>query len=291
MKVKVRAYAKLNLFLDITGRLPNGRHSLNIATQSVDVYDDIAVRVMSTDSFDCKITCDNPEIPCDENNIAWKAAKAFFDATNLNAEIAIDIEKHVPLMGGMGGSSVDGAGVLVALNELFGRKLDTDALCNIGDAIGADVPVCIKGGTQYSISNGDMITATCDKNSVFVCVYPDFRLSTAKAYAEYDKNPTGINTHYADFVSSIVYGSLSESTKYIDNVFTRIYNDSRITAIKNDLIRNGAVASEMTGSGSVVFGVFESEEKALQAVNALSEKYTNIFPAHPTDCGIFVLER
>ena len=291
MKIQVRAYAKLNLFLDITGRLPNGRHSLNIATQSVDVYDDITVSVLSTDNFGCRITCDNPEIPCDENNIAWKAAKAFFDATGLTAEITIDIEKHVPLMGGMGGSSVDGAGTLAALNELFGRKLDTDALCNIGDTIGADVPVCIKGGTQYSISSGDMMTATCDKNSVFVCIYPDFRLSTAKAYAEYDKNPTEINKHYADFVSSIVCGSLFESTKYIDNVFTRIYNDSRIAAIKNDLTHNGAVISEMTGSGSVVYGVFESEEKALQAVDALSKKYTNIFSAHPTDCGIFVLER
>lgn len=291
MKIQVRAYAKLNLFLDITGRLPNGRHSLNIATQSVDVYDDITVNVLSTDNFGCRITCDNPEIPCDENNTAWKAAKAFFDTTGLTAEITIDIEKHVPLMGGMGGSSVDGAGTLVALNELFGRKLDTDALCNIGDAIGADVPVCIKGGTQYSISSGDMMTATCDKNSVFVCIYPDFRLSTAKAYAEYDKKPTEINTHYADFVSNIVCGSLFESTKYIDNVFTRIYNDSRIDAIKNDLTHNGAVISEMTGSGSVVYGVFESEEKALQAVDALSKKYTNIFPAHPTDCGIFVLER
>ena len=109
MKIKVRAYAKLNLFLDITGRLPSGRHSLNIATQSVDIYDDITVSVMSTDSFDCRITCNNPDIPCDEKNIVWKAAKAFFDATGLAAEIAVDIEKHVPLMGGMGGSSVDGA--------------------------------------------------------------------------------------------------------------------------------------------------------------------------------------
>lgn len=77
MKIKVRAYAKLNLFLDITGRLPGGRHSLNIATQSVDIYDDITVSVMSTDSYDCRITCNNPDIPCDEKNIVWKAAKAF----------------------------------------------------------------------------------------------------------------------------------------------------------------------------------------------------------------------
>ena len=291
MKIKVRAYAKLNLFLDITGRLPSGRHSLNIATQSVDVYDDITVRVLSTDSFGCSITCDDPDIPCDEKNIVWKAARAFFDATNINAEISVDIEKHVPLMGGMGGSSVDGAGTLTALNELFGSKLDTDALCAIGDKIGADVPICLKGGTQYSIASGDMMTAECKKDCVFLCVYPDFTLSTTEAYARYDEKPTEINTGYADFVSSIVCGSLSDCTGYISNVFTEIYHDSRIEEIKNDILAVNAVSSEMTGSGSVVFGVFEAEDKAMRAKNILSEKYKNVFIARPTDCGIYVVER
>ena len=291
MKIIVRAFAKLNLFLDITGRLPSGRHSLNIATQSVDIYDDITVRVLSTDNFGCRITCDNPDIPCDERNIVWKAARAFFDATEMNAEISVDIEKHVPLMGGMGGSSVDGAGTLVALNELFGNKLDTEALCAVGDKIGADVPICLKGGTQYSIANGDMMTAECEHNCVFLCVYPDFTLSTAVAYAKYDENPTRINPHYADFVSSIVCGSLSDCTKYIDNVFTEIYHDSRIEEIKNDILSAGAVSSEMTGSGSVVFGVFDTEEKALQAKNTLSEKYGTVFITRPTDSGIYVIER
>lgn len=291
MKIKVRAYAKLNLFLDITGRLPGGRHSLNIATQSVDIYDDITVSVMSTDSYDCRITCNNPDIPCDEKNIVWKAAKAFFDATGLAAEIAVDIEKHVPLMAGMGGSSVDGAGTLVALNELFGKKLDTEALCAVGDKIGADVPLCIKGGTLYSITSGDMIKAECDTNCVFVCIYPDFTLSTAEAYAKYDENPTGINPRYADFVSSIVYGSLSEGAGFISNVFTEIYHDSRIEEMKNDLLKSGAVISEMTGSGSVVFGVFESEETAADAKNILSGKYPHVFTTRPVNCGVYVLER
>ena len=291
MKIKVRAYAKLNLFLDITGRLPCGRHSLNIVTQSVDIYDDITVSVMSTDSFDCRITCNNPDIPCDEKNIVWKAAKAFFEATGLAAEIAVDIEKHVPLMGGMGGSSVDGAGTLVALNELFGKKLDTEALCAVGDKIGADVPLCIKGGTLYSITSGDMITAECDTNCMFVCIYPDFTLSTAEAYAKYDENPTEINPYYADFVSSIVCGSLSEGAGFISNVFTEIYHDSRIEEMKNDLLESGAVISEMTGSGSVVFGVFESEETAADAKKILSGKYPHVFTTRPVNCGVYVLER
>ena len=194
-------------------------------------------------------------------------------------------------MGGMGGSSVDGAGTLVALNELFGKKLDTEALCAVGDKIGADVPICIKGGTLYSITSGDMIAAECDTNCIFVCIYPDFTLSTAEAYTKYDENPTEINPHYADFVSSIVCGSLSEGAGFISNIFTEIYHDSRIEEMKTDLLESGAVISEMTGSGSVVFGVFESEETAADAKNILSGKYPHVFTTRPVNCGVYVLER
>ena len=107
----------------------------------------------------------------------------------------------------------------------------------------------------------------------------------------YDEEPTAVNRHYADFVSSIVCGSLSDGAKHIYNVFTEIYNDNRIESIKKDLSDNGSVISEMTGSGSVVFGVFENEDKAVQAKNALSEKYTSVFITRPTDCGVSVLER
>ena len=194
-------------------------------------------------------------------------------------------------MGGMGGSSVDGAGTLVALNELFGKKLDAEALCAVGDKIGADVPICIKGGTLYSITSGDMIAAECDTNCVFVCIYPDFTLSTAEAYAKYDENPTEINPHYADFVSNIVCGSLSEGAGFISNVFTKIYHDSRIEEMKTDLLESGAVISEMTGSGSVVFGVFESEETAIDAKNILSGKYPHVFTTRPVNSGVYVIER
>lgn len=116
-----------------------------------------------------------------------------------------------------------------------------------------------------------MIAAECDTNCVFVCIYPDFTLSTAEAYTKYDENPTEINPHYADFVSSIVCGSLSEGAGFISNVFTEIYHDSRIEDMKTDLLESGAVISEMTGSGSVVFGVFESEETAAYSKKSCRE--------------------
>lgn len=289
MIVKVRAYSKLNLFLDITGRLPSGRHSLNIATQSVDVYDDITVDAVLSDDFSCRIECNNPDIPCDKRNIVYKAAKAFCTASDINARICITIEKNVPVMGGMGGSSVDGAGTLVALNEIFKNRLSKQKLYDIGDSIGADVPICMKGGTQYSTENGKMETADCLADCVFVCVYPNFTLSTALAYSKYDEFPTEISPYYAEFIKSIKNGSLSECCKYISNVFTGIYRDDRINNIKNDLLNCGASTAEMTGSGSVVFGLFIDEADAKTAVTKLNENYPCCFIARPVNCGVSVL--
>ncbi|MGN0612209.1 MAG: 4-(cytidine 5'-diphospho)-2-C-methyl-D-erythritol kinase [Ruminiclostridium sp.] len=289
MIVKVRAYSKLNLFLDITGRLPNGRHSLNIATQSVDVYDDITVDAVLSDDFSCRIECDNPDIPCDERNIVYKAAKAFCTASDITARICITIKKNIPVMGGMGGSSVDGAGTLVALNEIFKNRLSKQVLYDIGDSIGADVPICMKGGTQYSTADGSMKSADCLADCVFVCVYPNFTLSTALAYSKYDEFPTEISPYYAEFVNSVKNGSLSDCCKYITNVFTGIYHDDRINNIKNDLLDCGASTAEMTGSGSVVFGVFSAEEDAEKAVAKLNKKYPCCFIARPVNCGVSVL--
>ena len=290
MTVKVRAYAKLNLFLDITGVLPNGRHTLNIATQSVDIYDDIKITATLSDAFYCSVKCDNPDIPCDKRNIVYKAAEAFCAAAGINADISIDIEKHVPLMGGMGGSSVDGAGTLVALNKIFTNRLSQQELLEIGDSIGADVPICIRGGTQYSTASGKMVSADCYYDCVFVCIYPDFNLSTALAFSKYDDSPTEISPYYSQFVNSIKKGSLSACCEYITNVFTGIYCDIRIDNIKEDLMKNGASVSEMTGSGSVVFGVFHDDNDALATIRILSKKYPHCFIAHPVNCGVTVSE-
>ncbi|MFR5514240.1 MAG: hypothetical protein ACLTIL_05565 [[Eubacterium] siraeum] len=129
------------------------------------------------------------------------------------------------------------------------------------------------------------------RHELRVCLHLDFALSTAEAYAKYDENPTEINPHYADFVSSIVCGSLSEGAGFISNVFTKIYHDSRIEEMKTDLLESGAVISEMTGSGSVVFGVFESEETAVDAKNILSGKYPHVFMTRPVNSGVYVVER
>ncbi len=292
MTIKLKAFAKLNLLLDITGIMPNGYHYLSNVTQSVDVADILTVKAQKSDSFCCKTTCDNPDIPIDESNIVYKAAKKFSDKAGFYISCDIDIEKHVPLMGGMGGSSVDGAGTLYALNSIFDNILSERDILAIGEEIGADVPLCYIGGTIYSYSNKN---TSCTKkisaktDAVFLCIQPDFCCSTGTAYKMYDENPIVPYKKTKQFVGEMQEKGTVYVSKDMYNIFTVLYNDKRIDDIKAELKKHGAKASEMTGSGSVVFGVFDSMEEAEKAKSELSFKYKTIFTCKPTKIGVVTL--
>ena len=292
MTIKLKAYAKLNLLLDITGIMPNGYHYLDNVTQSVDIGDVITVTAEKNDIFTCSISCDNGEIPTDERNIVYKAAKKFCDKTGFNVNCDINIEKHVPLMGGMGGSSVDGAGTLFALNTIFENPLSEKEILSLGEEIGADVPLCYIGGTLFSYSNPEssgINIINTDTTSVFLCICPDFTCSTGTAYKMYDSSPTVPFSKTEKYIENLKNNGILYASSDMYNIFTLLYNDNRINKIKEELINTGAVASEMTGSGSVVFGIFETGEKAEAAKAELSAKYNNLFICNPIEKGIFVL--
>ena len=292
MTIKLKAYAKINLLLDITGIMPNGYHYLNNVTQSVGIADILTVTAEKSDNFKCAISCDKPDIPTDEKNIVYKAAKKFCDKVGFDINCQIDIEKHVPLMGGMGGSSVDGAGTLYALNSLFDNILSEKDLLSLGEEIGADVPLCYKGGTLYSYSNkavNGIETITTDTDAVFICIQPDFSCSTGVAYKMYDNNPTTPYSKTNVFLENLKYNGIISAAKDMYNIFTVLYNDKRIEDIKVDFLNSGALASEMTGSGSVVFGIYENTEKAENAKNELITKHSNIFICNAKKEGIEIL--
>lgn len=292
MKIKLKAYAKLNLLLDITGIMPNGYHYLDNVTQSVDIGDVLTVTAEKSGQFSCRITCDRSDIPTDERNIVYKAAKKFCDKTGFNISCDTDIEKHVPLMGGMGGSSVDGAGTLFALNRIFEYPLTEEELLCLGEEIGADVPLCYIGGTLYSYSNPKSVgteVINTDTDAVFLCVQPDFNCNTSAAYKLYDNAPIPSYSKTMQYLDKLKKDGIIPACPEQYNIFTLLYNDSRIEEIKAELIKAGAIASEMTGSGSVVFGIFENIEKAEKAKAGICHKYSNIFICKPIDKGIIVL--
>lgn len=267
MKSVVKAYAKVNLFLDITGRLENGYHTLNTVMQQINLYDIVTVETGS--GGEIEITCDNPHIPCNEKNIAYKACRLFSEVLGKPIGAKISIEKHIPVEAGMGGSSTDGAAVLTALNEICGTPFTIAQLCEMGAKLGADVPFCILGGTAVCKGIGDVMTPIeCKKDYVLGIVKPDFSCSTPKAYKTYDENPIPENKAFADFISGLENGYKSWGNNMY-NVFEKLYESEAISRITSELKKNGAHNAILTGSGSAVFGVFKNEEKAKIALEKI----------------------
>lgn len=262
MSLTTKAYAKINLFLDITGRLPNGYHTLNTVMQQIDIFDIVTVKRTETG---IGVKCDNPAVPCNEKNIAYRAAAKFFSETGITDGAEIEIEKNIPLEAGLGGSSTDGAAVLSALNELYEKPITDDGLIEIGAGLGADIPFCLTGGTAVCNGIGEKIRAIpCKKDYALLIVKPDFSCNTAKAYGQYDLAPLQPREGFEKFVGQLENGCESWCGG-VYNVFEQLYSDPRIAEINNELKKNGALCSALSGSGSAVFGVFKNKEAAEKA--------------------------
>ena len=267
-EICVPAYAKVNLFLDITGRLDNGYHTLNTVMQQVELCDTVTVRVR--DGKGIAVSCDVEGIPCDERNIAFKAARSFLEKMGLEAEILIDIEKSIPVMAGLGGSSTDGAAVLAALNQLYDGVMSGEELEKLGAALGADVPFCIRGGAAACTGIGDNMRPVkgLDDNCFIVIVKPDFECDTAEGYRLYDRKPVAEKSDFNGFLRAME-GSAAQTGKSLYNVFERLYCDNRIERLKKELVKAEALGACLTGSGSAVFGVFDDKIKAETALAQL----------------------
>lgn len=260
----LKAFAKINLFLDITGRLPNGYHTLNTVMRQIGLYDLVTVSV--SEGSGISLTCDNPLIPRDGRNIAVKAAEKFLRETTVSAAVSVKIEKRIPLEAGLGGSSTDGSAVLTALNRLFGEPLSAERLIGLGASLGADVPFCLIGGAAVCGGFGEKVTPIGMPDDFAVgIVKPDFSCSTAAAYRAYDESPLSTREEFSSFVRSLSFGAGAWSGG-VYNVFEKLYKDERIGSLTESLKKNGALSAALSGSGSAVFGIFEDSftaEKAL----------------------------
>ena len=284
-EICIPAYAKVNLFLDITGRLPNGYHELNTVMQQVELCDNVTVKVRYGTGI--SVSCDVNDIPCDERNIAFRAAEAFLRKTENEAEISIDIEKRIPVMAGLGGSSADGAAALIALNRLYDGVLNSSELEKLGAALGADVPFCIRGGSAVCKGIGDKMQSIggLDDNCFLVIVKPDFQCDTAEGYRLYDRQPVTEKGDFDGFLRALKSGA-AETGKKLYNVFERLYRDERIERLKNELIKAGALGACLTGSGSAVFGIFDGREKAERAQMQLQYQTKILTKPYGGTCNI-----
>lgn len=285
MKITLKAYAKINLMLDILSRLDNGYHDLFMIMQSVSLYD--IVTVEKTDTKDIEITCDVAAIPTDEKNIAYKAAKSFFDYTEIeNTGIRIDIKKNIPHAAGLAGGSTDGAAVIVALNKIFSAELSEKDIIAIGSKVGADVPFCALGGTMLAQYTGTVLSHLPDLDLPYiVIVKPSQDVSTAQAYAAFDSAERVRHLDRKGMLQAVINADKEKVYEKIGNVFEQFIDVTERVIIKDIMRKHGAREACMSGSGPSVFGIFEDKEKAEACLEKLKESYPQSYLCSSADCG------
>lgn len=289
MKVTYKAAAKINLMLDILSRLDNGYHSLFMIMQSVSLFDEVSVE--KTDKGGIIISSSEKRIPCDETNIAYKAAEKFFNKTGIeDHNISIYLKKSIPFAAGLAGGSADGAAVIVALNDLYDTGLTVKELCSIGAKVGADVPFCLTGGTMAAQNIGDVLSdLPCLDDCYIVLSKPDAGVSTAAAYAEFDKN----HVRHLDTVSMLyaaANGDFDGICRHTGNVFEQLIEVPQRVDIKGVMYDNGAECACMSGSGPTVFGIFKEKANAENAYNTLKNKYEQSYICTPVKSGLVRIE-
>ena len=290
MEIKVKAYAKINLMLDIIYKRTDGYHDLFMIMQSIGIYD--TVTVSETKSKKITISCNIDDIPLDEHNIAYKAADAFFAATKIkNKGINIDIVKRIPHAAGMAGGSADGAGVLVALNELTGAGLTADELCRIGVKIGADVPFCIRGGTLLAQGIGDVLNKVKPLRKCYIVIAkPDCSVNTAFAYKQFDECGKEHTPDKLGMLYAMQSRDLNEICSKMENVFEQFIAVENKVEIKEVMRNNSALGVCMSGSGPTVFGIFDDREKAEKCAIELKSLAKDIAVTVPVSKGCRIVK-
>lgn len=289
--MKIKAYAKINLLLDILSKFENGYHNLFMIMQSVGLYD--LVTVEETDSGLVTIECDKEGVPTDERNIAYKAAKSFFDFTEIrNKGVNIKIEKHIPHAAGLAGGSADGAAVIVALNQIYKTDLPYLDLVQIGLKVGADVPFCIFGATQLSQNIGDVLSRLPDlpECSIVICK-PQQAVPTDNAYKTYDE-VAGSVRHPDNYgmLRAVLDKDIDKVCALCDNVFEQAIEVHDRAYIKGIMRKHNAKAACMSGSGPSVFGIFADEKEGKAAYEELKNNIEEVYLCKPTKQGCEILE-
>ena len=290
MEIKVNAYAKINLMLDIIYKRTDGYHDLFMIMQSIGIYD--IVTVSETKSKKITITCNIDDIPLNEHNIAYKAAAEFFSSTKIkNKGINIDIVKRIPHAAGMAGGSADGAGVLVALNELTGAGLTDDELCDIGVKIGADVPFCIKGGTLLAQGIGDVLNKVKPLRKCYIVIAkPDCSVNTAYAYKQFDEFGKEHTPDKLGMLYAMQSRDLNEICSKMENVFEQFIAVDNKVEIKEVMRNHSALGVCMSGSGPTVFGIFDDKEKAERCALELKTLAKDIAVTTPVSKGCRIVK-
>ena len=272
--MRVRAYAKLNLTLDVLGKRPDGYHDLRMLMQTVALADEITLTPQERPGV--RVQTNLHFLPNNEKTLAAQAALRCLRANSLEERgFSIDIEKKIPVCAGLAGGSSDAAAVLRGLNEMLGTGLLPAELARLGQEIGSDVPYCVTGGTALAEGRGEVLTALPPLPPCWVVLCkPEFSISTPALFAGVDSVRLRCRPDTQGAIDSLRAGDLAGVARRMYNVFEDVLPDrqrARVADIKNVMVQCGALGASMSGTGPTAFGLFPGEAEAREARDRLLE--------------------
>lgn len=275
--MKMKAYAKVNISLDIVGKREDGYHLLRMIMQNIDLYDEI---IIEKQKKDITIECNKSYVPLDERNLAYKAAKAFMEKYNINEGVKIRIVKNIPVSAGLAGGSTDAATVLKIMNELFRVNATNQELKEIGLTLGADIPYCIDGGTALCEGVGEIITPLKPfKDKIIVLVKPSFGVSTKEVYKSFELNKVRKHPETEELIKAMENDDLNFVAYNMKNLLENVTLKKHkvLINLKEDMTRMGSIGTMMSGSGPTVFAFFDDILKAQRCFEKMKERHSEVF--------------
>lgn len=276
--ITVVCNAKINLSLDVTGKRADGYHNVELIFMEIPICD--TVNVSLRDDGQIILVCDDNTIPSGRENIAYRAAEFFFDEYGRSFGANIELKKNIPHGAGLAGGSADAAGVLKALNTLLSKPFSDEKLMKIGVRLGADVPFCILGGCALGEGVGEILTPLPMPVGLhFVLIKPSESIPTAYVYQNLNLNNRPKNLNVQKVAKSLKSGNMADFYQNCGNIMESVTAAKYpiINEIKDDLLVNGAKNTMMSGSGTTVFGIFESESIARETAEKMSLKHKNVY--------------
>ena len=284
--ILLKARAKINLTLDVTGKREDGYHFVKMIMQTISLYDTLLIKKVQKPGIWLK--CDVKWLPCDERNIAYKAAALMIETFGIKEGVSISIRKRIPVAAGLAGGSADCAAVIKGMNEIFKLGLDEEKLMELGSKLGSDVPFCIMEGTALAEGTGNILTRidNCPELNIVLVKLP-VSVSTATVYK--NLNCYELPFH-PDTEKMLVYiknkddeGIASALSNVLETVTIKMH--PRIDTIKDKLVEKGALGAVMSGSGPTVFGIFADKQAACEAADSLRSemKLKNVYVVKTED--------
>ena len=272
--MEVKAYAKLNLTLDVLAKRPDGYHDMRMIMQSIDLTDTLTLKDNGSDQL--RVSSNLHFLPSGEKNLAAAAALRYWEARGrARRGLDINIDKNIPVCAGMAGGSSDAAAVLRALNSMDAQPLGVAELARVGELVGSDVPYCVMGGTALAEGRGEILTPLPALPSCWVVVCkPDFPISTPELFHKIDSHKVRCRPDTEGAIAALKAGDLGGVARRMYNVFEDVLPDrqrARVADIKNVLIQCGALGANMSGTGPTAFGLFDDRSRAEEAYGMLKE--------------------